>query len=150
MKRSFAFALIVPFCLGPTANIRAQSFSDAFGPRFGFAYDVNGDGKTVVRGGYGIYFGRVINSTVYNALINTGVGVDVAQRQFSDSATSLPVACTGTVPPTTADNCSLLPIYPTLISPSTVPVGAVQYFASNFQLPRIHQLDAVLFGGTQV
>src|SRR5687768_896574 len=69
-----------------------------FGPRLGFAFDVSGDGRTSVRGGWGLYYGRVINSTVYNALVNTGVGTDRGQRQFSATATNLPTACTGASP----------------------------------------------------
>jgi len=115
-----------------------------FGPRIGFAYDLTGDGRTSVRGGWGLYYGRVINSTVYNALVNTGVGIDQGQRQFTTSATNLPAACTQATPtPLNANDCPFLPIYPNLLPASNPPVGAVQYFDDDFQLPQIHQWDFI-------
>src|SRR5579863_1100757 len=39
----------------------------AFGPRIGFAYDLTGAGKTVVRGGFGLMYERIQGNDMYNA-----------------------------------------------------------------------------------
>jgi outer membrane receptor protein involved in Fe transport len=45
---------------------------DNVAPRVGFAYDVNGDGASVFRGGAGLFYGRVPSVFWSNALLNTG------------------------------------------------------------------------------
>jgi hypothetical protein len=40
---------------GISPSIIAQNYHD-FGPRLGFAYDLTGGGKSVVRGGYGVFY----------------------------------------------------------------------------------------------
>jgi len=60
---------------------------DTFGPRIGFAYDLGGNGKTVLRGGYGEFYERIQGNDVYNAAANV---------PFSLNATVFDVPLTGT------------------------------------------------------
>jgi len=43
-----------------------------FGPRAGFALSLTGSGHTVLRGGFGVYYGRISNATVFSVLTSTG------------------------------------------------------------------------------
>jgi hypothetical protein len=123
----------IPNPLAPqTANFTNDK--NNFGPRGGFAYDLTGDGKTSVRGGLGVYYGRLINSTISNAITNTGT--DRAQLQVSLAPTA-----------------SGAPIFPALVPPPaalTNPTGAhipgssIVVLEEGIHLPMIIQGDFIV------
>jgi hypothetical protein len=55
-----------------------QTFTDArkdFAPRAGFSWNVKGDGKTVIRGGFGIYYSQIVDNSQANYALTGPTGV---------------------------------------------------------------------------
>ncbi|MGH9402585.1 MAG: TonB-dependent receptor [Terriglobia bacterium] len=55
-----------------------QTFTDStkdFAPRAGFAYNVRGDGKTVIRGGFGIYTSQIVDNSAANYALGGPTGI---------------------------------------------------------------------------
>jgi hypothetical protein len=55
-----------------------QTFTDSrrdFAPRAGFSYNWRGDGKTVIRGGFGIYYSQIVDNSEANYALTGPTGV---------------------------------------------------------------------------
>jgi hypothetical protein len=51
-----------------------NSWAGGVGPRVGLAYDLAGDGRTIAKMAWGVYYGRISNGMLQNALAQTGLG----------------------------------------------------------------------------
>ncbi|HET9100360.1 MAG TPA: TonB-dependent receptor, partial [Acidobacteriaceae bacterium] len=97
-----------------------------YAPRAGIAWDLFGSGKTIVRAGYGIFYGRIANGTLHSALTSSGSAA--SQRTYRYSSSTEYGA----------------PQFPSIFF--SVPTGAARgalpsayYFAPNYQAPETMQ-----------
>jgi len=76
----------------------------AFGPRLGFAYDLTGSGKTVLRGGFGTMYERIQGNDMYNAGPNIpfSTSAGFSNVSLSNTAVSTLTGLTNVSPVTVA------------------------------------------------
>lgn len=101
-------------------NLKKNPDMKDFAPRVGFIYDLFGTGKTILRGGYGIYYDRIILEAGAEELVQNDRALTVTQ--YAGSACTNPnIPAPASLGLCFAPGSSFAPGTPTLASPFSGP-----------------------------
>jgi hypothetical protein len=123
-----------------------DTYFGAIGPRVGFAYDLTGQGKTVIRGGFGINYDRIQGNDMYNGATNTPFDASPTVHNVSLSNPGFNVSTGGTI---SAASLPILPVGITGISKSYVPPTVYQYSIGVQQQLSARSVLGVSYVGSQ-
>jgi hypothetical protein len=104
------------------------------GPRLGFAYNLFGNDQTILRGGYGIYYGRIINSNILQTYLDSG------NTTTGQSDVSIEGSCSGLKWPAVPSSLSVL----TTTDGCGLESSTVAYLDPHMQNPLVHEADLAL------
>ena len=113
------------------ANAPSDNFD--FGPRIGFAYNLSGSGETVLRGGYGLYYGRLTNGNLENVRLNTGSPNGQFSRVWYGNTSGAP-AFLNVFAGGSAVTCT----------PGSSSCPSSYFLAPNLKLPEVQEFDLQL------
>jgi hypothetical protein len=107
-------------------------------PRIGFAWDPKADGKTVVRGSYGIFYDHPLLALYF--LGNASDGSSSGQLAFPGTSTCVPPGATGN-----PANLNAFPIFQGLVNTPGCAPGPSQLIPALGYLPNQQQFTAINF-----
>ena len=119
-----------------------------FGPRLGFAYDLTGRGKTVIRGGFGMMYERIQGNDMYNGAVNPPGDPNPTLNGVSLQNPGLQISGASAGSVITAAKLPVLPLGVTGIATNYKPPTSYQYSTGIEQSVGAHAVLNISYVGS--